>query len=172
MIKRIAIIGSPGSGKTTLSLILAEKTGLPVHHLDYNCWGENWVMKNGLEDITRNLASKPVWIIDGDYFNTMKVRLEAADMIIYLNFSRWLCLWRVCKRMITSYGKTRPDMPQCCAERFGWQFVKFLVFVWRYHTRKKPLILELLGKYAASKQVFVFKNNSELEFFCNHQQWN
>jgi adenylate kinase family enzyme len=36
-VKRIAIIGSPGTGKTTLAKILGTKTGLPIYHLDQYC---------------------------------------------------------------------------------------------------------------------------------------
>ena len=42
IMKRIAIIGCGGSGKTTLATQLGAALGLPVHHLDRLFWRAGW----------------------------------------------------------------------------------------------------------------------------------
>jgi adenylate kinase family enzyme len=165
MIKRIAIIGSPGSGKTTLARKLGKKLTLPVFHLDHHFWEENWQGKDKVRwgEIVKELAALEEWIIDGDYFNTMETRLNAADMIIYLNLPKWLCLWRIYKRMLFSYGKVRSDMPEGCKEKLNWQFISFVKFVWDYHKIKKPLILKMLEKHGDDKKICILHNDNDIE---------
>lgn len=169
-VKKIAVIGSPGSGKTTLTKKLGSMLKLPIYHLDHHFWEENWQGKDEERwgGIVKDLSSNSEWIIDGDYFNTIKMRMDSADMIVYLNFSKWLCLWRICKRLFLSYGKTRSDMPAGCKEKLNWQFINFVKFVWDYHKIRKPIILDMLKSYRGIKTVYIFKNNEELDNFCHN----
>jgi adenylate kinase family enzyme len=41
--RRVIVTGLAGSGKSTFSLALAVKTGLPVIHLDLHFWQPGWV---------------------------------------------------------------------------------------------------------------------------------
>ena len=45
-INRIAIIGAPGTGKTTLANNLGKIYELPVQHLDDIHYMENWVLRD------------------------------------------------------------------------------------------------------------------------------
>ena len=64
---RVLVIGCPGSGKSTFSRALAEKTGLPLIHLDQLYWNadrttvEKQVFRRRLEDSLEGES----WIIDG-----------------------------------------------------------------------------------------------------------
>ena len=44
--QRVLVIGSPGAGKSTLSHQLAERTGLPLHHLDRMHWLPGWIERD------------------------------------------------------------------------------------------------------------------------------
>ncbi|MBB4825090.1 adenylate kinase family enzyme [Sporosarcina luteola] len=70
--KRVLIIGSSGAGKSTLSKELAEKTGLPVLHLDALFWKEGWTptSKTEFRAALQEELEQPEWIIDGN-FNSM-----------------------------------------------------------------------------------------------------
>ena len=116
--KRVAIIGSGGAGKSTLARALGAKTGLPVVHLDRLYWQAGWV---------------PV--------STMDLRLAAADTVI-LDTPRLVCLWRVVKRRLRFHNRTRPDMTVGNLERLTEEFLRF---VWRY-PKQKPDLLEQLGR--------------------------
>jgi adenylate kinase family enzyme len=41
--RRIMVIGSPGSGKSTFSRKLSEITRIPLIHLDKEFWNDGWV---------------------------------------------------------------------------------------------------------------------------------
>lgn len=124
--ERVLIIGGNGSGKTTFSIELAKKTGLPLVHLDSLYWKENWESV-GREIFDARLEQelvKPNWILDGNMNRTLPHRIKYCDTVFYLDFSSISCLIGVIKRTIKYYGKTRPDMGNNCPERISLGFYK------------------------------------------------
>lgn len=105
--QKILIIGSPGSGKSTFSFRLSEKLNIPIIHLDKLFWKSGWVSrsKEAFDKLLIEEMEKESWIIDGNYSRTLPMRLEKADTVIFFDYSRFVCLWRVLKRVITNYGK-------------------------------------------------------------------
>ena len=176
--QKIAIIGSPGSGKSTVAKGLHELLKLPLIHLDKNFLHENWQITPEDEWLqkVKDFVSQPQWIIDGDYFSTMDIRLTAADTIIHFDVPRSICLWRITKRAFTSSKMPkRTDLPDHCEEKLDRNFLKFFKFVWNYHTKRKPLVKAKLKGYMQSKQVFVIKNNQDVERMMAKllvQNWN
>ncbi len=81
--KRIAIIGPGGAGKSTLARQIGAKTGLPVIHLDAHYWHEGWVEtpKEEWAQAVRELAEGEAWVMDGNYGGTMEIRLPAAPAL-------------------------------------------------------------------------------------------
>lgn len=126
--RRIAIIGSPGSGKSTLSRALAARTGLPLVHLDQLHWEAGWTEPE--ESVWRARVARAAegesWIIDGNYGGTMAPRLARADLVLWLDFPTALCLWRLGKRIAGGYGRVRPDMAEGCPEKLDWGFVWYV----------------------------------------------
>lgn len=145
--RRVAVIGVPGAGKSTVSRALGEILGLTVTHLDALFWQPNWQETPLADWITRQqeLVNGPCWLIDGSYNRTLAIRLERADLVVFLDFSTWQCLWRVGKRWWAYRGRIRPDVAAGCKERIDLEFLRF---VWSYRRRKRPLLLEQLRKYA------------------------
>lgn len=159
--KRIIIIGSPGSGKSTLSQKLSDKLRLPVVHLDKLWWKSGWV-ESSREEFDQKLdavLNEDKWIIDGNFSRTLPKRLERADTVIFLDYPTLTCVYRVLKRIVTCRGKTRDDMAEGCPERFDLEFLKY-VFSFRKKNRDK--ILSLL-EGANDKKIIVIRNNLELE---------
>lgn len=113
--RRIAIIGSPGSGKTTFAVKLHEILGLPLYHLDryFRVPDEIWD-KTDYEDVgkrMRELADRDEWIIDGNYNRTMDIRLKRADFVIYFSHPTKECLKRARQRFEETKGQQRFDQP-------------------------------------------------------------
>lgn len=163
--KRILIIGSSGAGKTTLSKRLSEKTGLKIIHLDKIYWKPNWTepekdeWKKTLEKILRG---GDAWIMDGNYSNTLEMRVPACDTIIFLEMPAAVCVYRVLKRVAFSYGKTRDDMAADCAEQFDWEFIKW---IWDFSNRSKPKIEKILRRYETEKTIIRLRSKREVEDF-------
>ncbi|MBE7050792.1 MAG: topology modulation protein [Ruminococcaceae bacterium] len=121
--KRILIIGNAGSGKTTFGIKLAQKTGIPLVHLDKIYWSGNWehIEKNEFDNILQKELEKPEWIIDGNFNRTLPHRLKYCDTVFYFDVPIITCIWGVTKRILKSYGKTRSDMGGNCPEYFDKQ---------------------------------------------------
>jgi adenylate kinase family enzyme len=155
--QRIMIIGCGGAGKSTLARRLGERLGLPVVHLDAHYWHAGWVEtpKEAWRETVARLVAGERWIMDGNFGGTIELRMAAADTIIFLDFPRTLCLWRVVWRWLTHRGRTRPDMTPGCPERLDGPF---LLWIWRdFPRRNRPNILRLLEEYGARKQVMVLR---------------
>ncbi|EJG0711737.1 DNA topology modulation protein [Vibrio parahaemolyticus] len=150
--KRIAIIGSGGSGKSTFSALLGKELNLPVYHLDQLYWKPNWVKPNkeGWIDIQQSLCENEHWIIDGNYQSTLDIRLEACDTVIFLDVNRYTCIYRALKR--TFLCTKRSDLAEGCDERFDIDFIKFL---WGYPKKSRPEIMKKLNTLASDKQIII-----------------
>lgn len=141
--KRVAIIGSGGVGKTTLARTLGAKTEIPVVHLDRLYWSAGWVPTPRETWLERQRAAleQESWIIDGNYGSTLDLRLEAADTVIFLDMPRRRCLWRVFKRRLAYANRTRPDMSEGNPERLMGEFLRY---IWSYPRTRRPAILQKL----------------------------
>ena len=160
---RIVIIGCPGSGKSTLARALGEKLNLTVVHLDRLWWTKGWqnVSREEFDARLENALKLDRWIIDGNYSRTMDVRLAKCDTIIWLDYSRWTCLWGLFSRVVRNYGKNRPDMPEGCPERLDWEFVKY---IWNFNKNNRVLNETRIAKTKHAK-AFVLKNRKEARQF-------
>ncbi|MEJ1933397.1 AAA family ATPase, partial [Nostoc sp. NIES-2111] len=90
------------------------------------------------------------------------LRLPVADTVIFLDFPRLLCLFRVIQRRWQYVGKSRPDMASGCPERLTWDFLKY---VWTYPVTRSPKILERLSHLSPNQQVFILHNPKEVKEF-------
>ena len=161
--ERIIIIGCGGAGKSTLARKLGEVLDLPVVHLDKLFWKPGWV-ETTAEEFDALLAqelAKDQWIMDGNFNRTMPERMKRCDTIIYLDFSRFACLLGVLKRVITTYGKVRPDMGEGCPERIDLEFLKW---VWNFNKNKRESYYKLLNE-AENVETIVLKNRRAVKLF-------
>lgn len=167
--KRIVLIGCGGAGKTTLATTLHHITDIPLIYLDKLYWKPNWEERSKAEwvAIVEHLISEESWIIDGNYGSTMDIRFKRADTIIFMDRSRWVCLYRVVKRMLMYHGKVRPDMGADCAERFDWAFIKY---IYRYNDTRRPKILQHIEQLKTHKNIIILSNNREVKRFSEKIQ--
>ena len=150
--KRVIIIGCGGAGKSTLARQLSERTGLPAVHLDRLFWKPGWVERTPEEfdPIIQREMEKEAWIMDGNFNRTLPQRIQHCDTVIYLDFNRFACLRGVLKRVLTTYGKVRPDMGEGCPERVDFGFLKW---VWNYNKNKREDNYRLLHEASHMKRL-------------------
>lgn len=158
--KRIMVIGCPGSGKSTFSRKLHTITGIPLFHLDMMNWNANrtTVDKAVFRERLSDTIKKSEWIIDGNYGSTIELRLKECDTVIFLDYPLEVCLEGIKERR----GKERTDMPWVESE--DEEDVEFIEFIKNYNSQSKSQVMELLGKYSY-KNIFIFLNRNEAEEF-------
>jgi len=160
--QKIIIIGPGGAGKSTLSKRLAKKLRIPVIHLDTLYWKEGWVETplSEWEKIQTELVSHPQWILDGNYEESLDIRLQSCDTVIFLDFPRYLTLYRVIKRYLTYRRKQREDRCKGCQEKLSYFFLKW---VWDYPTKSRPFILKKLSLLQKQKKVNIHILSSQTD---------
>lgn len=164
--KKIAIIGAGGTGKSTLARELGEILKLPVYHLDTLYWKPGWVSTptEEWEQVMVNLVSKDKWIIDGNYGKSIDIRLKKADTVIFLDYPTYISLFRFMKRYLKYRGKSRPDVAPDCEERLDFQFISWLI---NYRKNKRPDVLKKLNAINKNKQVHIITSPRKLQKFLD-----
>lgn len=164
--KKVLIIGSSGAGKSIFSKQLAKKWNLPLIHLDSLYWNEGWVPtpKDEFIEIVKDKLEEEQWIMDGNFKSTLEWRTEYADLIIFLDFQRTLCTYRVLKRVWMHRGKTRDDMALGCNEKLDWEFLRF---VWSFPKKVRPAILNVLEDASTQRDICILRNPKEVKAFLD-----
>lgn len=159
---KIAIIGNCGSGKSTLGFKLHTLLKAPLYHLDQYFWQPGWQEpdRSEFQKIHNRLCDRQSWIIEGMAIRFFEYRIQKADVVIFLDIPTYVCLYRVCKRAVTHFGKVYFASAPGCPERGPDR--KFLKFIWSFSRDKKPVIQALLRQYKDTKKIFVIKNEREL----------
>ena len=159
--KKVIVIGCPGSGKSTFSRALHEKTGIPLHHLDMMFWNADrtTVEKSVFLERLHSAMEQDEWIIDGNYGSTIEMRLAACDTAFFLDYPAEVCLEGVRARR----GKPRSDMPWYETDEEDEEFIGFIK---SYNEESRPRVMELLERYA-HKDIHIFKNREEKDAFLS-----
>ena len=157
--KKVIVVGCPGSGKSTFARKLQEKTGLPLYYLDI-IWhkpDKTTLTKEEFDEKLHELIARDEWIIDGNYSRTLEPRLQACDTAFVLDLPLEVCLAGAQARV----GTKRIDMP--------WEETElsqeFLNYILSFSQQKLPRLLQLAQQYSSQKQVVFFRSRQECDDF-------
>ena len=155
--KKVIVIGCPGSGKTTFAEKLNKLTGLPLYYLDA-IWHKPDKTHIPREEFDRRISeifATPEWIIDGNYNRTIETRLQQCDTVFLFDLPAEVCIQGATDRL----GKGRYDLAWIEKELDP----EFETFIRDFSKTSLPKIYELLEKYKNKVQVTVFKSREEAD---------
>ena len=159
--KKVIIIGCPGSGKTTFAEKLQRVTNLPLYYLDA-IWHKPDRTHISREEYDKKLSEifqTEEWIIDGNYSRTIEERIQNSDTIFLFDLLTEVCLQGATERL----GKERYDVPWIDTEldpKLQHEIVEF-------PDKVLPRIYELLEKYSDGKKVIIFKSREEIDEYLH-----
>ena len=155
--KKFALIGLPGSGKSTFASKLGKILDIPVHHLDRHMFEPGGKKRDKQEFIETQKAmlEEIAWIVEGCSFSTFEMRFAKADVLIYFHFSRLVCFWRFFKRLFNykrDFGGLRA---------INWELLNY---TWNFDKEKRARIEELREKYPLT-DFLIFRNQKDADLF-------
>ncbi|AKG22686.1 hypothetical protein IJ00_16660 [Calothrix sp. 336/3] len=164
--QKILLIGSPGSGKSTIAMELGKYLNLPVLHLDALYWTPNWERVDSQEvgEKLHKLLQQEKWIMDGPDPENWDSHFQAADTLIFLDYHPSLCIYRALKRLFQFRGSSRPDLPEHTVE-IDWDTLKG---IWYYPQAVRPLVLGKMRQYQENRQVLIFRKPQELQAYIHN----
>ncbi len=160
--KKIIIIGCPGSGKTTFSVKLNNITGLPLYHLDaiWHKPDKTHIPREEFDKRAAEIFKNPEWIIDGNYNRTIETRLQHCDTVFLFDLPTEVCIQGAVERL----GTERYDMPWIEKEINP----EFLKSIEEFSVISLPKIYELINKYKSEKNIIIFKSREEADKFLSN----
>jgi adenylate kinase family enzyme len=164
--KKVAVFGNTGGGKSTLSKRLAELTGLPLFILDkiqYQPGGIE-VSHESYKRAHQEILANDQWIIDGfGCMDTLWQRLDQADSLVYVDLPLYLHFWWVTKRLLTGYFKPPAGWPEK-SPILQSSLTSYRV-LWLCHKRLTPKYREYIKQAQNSKKVYHIRSAKQISQF-------
>ena len=170
--RKIAVFGNAGSGKSRLARRLAEATGLPLYCLDLIQFraGRYWPEEKGggkipddeYLEVHADILKRDAWIIDG-YGSVASAweRFAAADTLVYIDLPLMTHYWWVTSRFAKGLFRNPPGWPEN-SPVWASTLDSYRV-VWRCHRLLTPRYRQLVADASSSKRVHHLKSAAEIE---------
>ena len=170
--RKTAVIGNAGGGKTTLCETLQRIYDVPYYSIDNIQWKENWsrVPVEEVRATITEIMDDDNWIIDGwGPWETIEERFKRCDSIVFVDLPLQMHLWWALKRQMLAW--IRPSMvktPKECS--FRRKTMITMKTIYRVDNNYIPKLRELVYKYADSTKIYHLKSKKALKQFLKEQK--
>lgn len=148
--RRIIVIGTTGSGKTTLARTLARRLALP--HGEQDAWnhGPGWqtVPTAEFRAQVSGFTAQPAWVMDGNYSRARDIGWARADTLVWLDYPGQTVFWRLLRRSLRRVV-TREELWNGNRESLRGQLTRESPLPWFFqtHWRRRRETPTLAGGY-------------------------
>ena len=98
---KVTVNGTSGAGKSTLSRRIGKILDLPYTEMDSLFHGPGWTPNPGFVDVVDTITTSPGWVCEYQYDLARPMLSQRADLVVWLDLSAPLTMWRVTKRTVT-----------------------------------------------------------------------
>jgi adenylate kinase family enzyme len=177
VVDRILVYGVTGTGKTTLAGRIAERTGIGWHSVDDLTWEPGWVPVPPDEQRRRiaEICAGERWILDTAYGAWLDIALARTQLIVALDYPRWVSLSRLAGRTLLRSVDRRP-ICNGNTESLRQVFSRNSIIAWHFRSfaRKRarmrawaadpsgPAVLRLTSRRATRRWLVTVSGSSAL----------
>ena len=146
---RIVVVGTTGSGKTTLARELAAALGIPHIELDVLFHGPDWTPRAAFRADVEAATDATAWVCEGNYSPVYDVVWSRGTELVWLDLPFPVVFRRLGSRTWRRYRRNEV-LWNGNRERFWNQFTCDGLFVWalRTHWRRRRIWPRRLGEPA------------------------
>ncbi|RYC07215.1 adenylate kinase [Nocardioides zhouii] len=163
--RRVLVYGVTGSGKSTAALALGERTGLPVTLVDELTWLPGWVpVEDSVQrEVIGEIVAGECWVLDTAYGAHLDLVLPRVELVVGLDYPRWLSLARLVRRT-ASRVITKEPMCNGNVETLGKVFARDSIIVWHFQSfARKRARMRAWAASPDGPDVRLFRHPRELE---------
>jgi adenylate kinase family enzyme len=166
--KKVAVFGNAGGGKSTLSKQLSEIAGLPLYALDKLQYQPGGI-EVPHEDYLRShqlILDQDRWIIDGfGSIDTLWEKLNAADTLVFVDLPLYVHSWWVTKRLLTSAIQPPEGYPE--NSPIVKSALRSYRVLWFCHQRLTPKYREFIDQTRSMKKVYHLRSPKQIQQFLD-----
>jgi adenylate kinase family enzyme len=166
--RRVAVFGNAGGGKSTLARRLAALTGLPLHTIDMMQFraGGHEVPEAEFREVHARLLDCDAWIIDGfGSVETAWERFERADTLVHVDLPLPSHFWGVTKRLVRGHFAAPEGWPE------GSPLWRSSLSSYRVllpcHRKLTPRYRSLVADATKTKRVHALRSPAEIAAFVD-----
>lgn len=164
--RRILVYGVSGAGKSTLAKQLGEALALSVHLVDDEIgWLPGWVERPVGEQraIASVLAAEDAWVLDSAYGKWIDMVWERTEVVVALDYPRWLSLGRLLLRSVARASDRRP-ICNGNTESFRQLFSRDSLILWHFRSfPRKRARMRAWAAASAGPKVFLAHRPRDVE---------
>lgn len=163
-VSRVAVLGNAAGGKSTLSLELSRRLGVPYLPVDKALWLPGWqpVSPEEFAKIHRGWMAEPGWVVDGwGDMALITERLARADAVVLVEHPLWRHGWWALKRQCAGFVGGHSVGPDGCPfARRVWQLAKAMRWI---HLHGMPELERRIGQVCPPEAVYRVGSLSQME---------